>query len=54
MSDTAVCKVCGDRHLVEEWRGVKFYECPDTHRFYLLSEVKNVGDTGMGNRGSAG
>lgn len=53
MNDMTVCKVCGERHLIEEWRGVKFYECPETNRFYLIPEVNKSGHTDVGSSGSS-
>lgn len=36
----AICKVCGMPHLIDTWRGVKFYYCPESERVYLVAKEK--------------
>jgi hypothetical protein len=36
----AICKVCGMPHLIDEWKGVEFYICPETERVYLVAKEK--------------
>lgn len=35
-SETATCKKCGDKHRVDEYRGVKHYVCPVKNVVLLL------------------
>lgn len=37
----ALCKVCGMPHPIDEWRGVKFYICPESERVYLVNKEKS-------------
>jgi RNA polymerase subunit RPABC4/transcription elongation factor Spt4 len=36
----AICKACAMPHVIDEWRGVKFYICPETERVYLVAKEK--------------
>ncbi len=36
--DEAICKACAMPHPVDEWRGVKYYYCPESERVYLVNK----------------
>lgn len=39
------CKNCGNLHRVDEYRGMKFYECPESKRIYIVDKTpKQAGD----------
>lgn len=40
MGDMTPCKICGDPHYVDSYKGMRFYVCPRTNKVYLLSEEK--------------
>ena len=37
----AICKACAMPHVIDEWRGVKYYYCPETERVYLVAKEKD-------------
>jgi|CryBogDrversion2_1035201.scaffolds.fasta_scaffold123525_2 hypothetical protein len=40
MIETTRCRKCEREHRVEEYRGVKYYVCPEANRVLLLTEEK--------------
>ena len=41
--ETTKCKICGQQHPVDAYRGMKFYVCPDTMRVYLVAKEEEDG-----------
>lgn len=41
MSETTICKKCGEEHRVEGYRTLKYYYCPKVNRVMLLSDEVN-------------
>lgn len=40
---TTPCKICGDPHVVDAYKGMRFYVCPRTNKVYLIAqEDRNV------------
>lgn len=37
----AICKACAMPHPVDEWRGVKYYYCPESERVYLVNKKED-------------
>ena len=43
MAETTKCKMCGDPHAVDHYKGMSFYVCPRTNKVYLIAkEVESV------------
>ena len=38
------CKICGEYHPVDSYRGMKFYMCPETKRVYLIVQEDKDGN----------
>lgn len=37
---TTQCKICGDPHAVDAYKGMRFYVCPRTNKIYLIAQEK--------------
>jgi len=41
----AICKVCAMPHMIDSWRGVQYYYCPESERVYLVNKKDDQNDS---------
>lgn len=42
IAEKTKCKICGDLHFVDRYKGMRFYVCPRTNKIYLVAKTCSI------------